>query len=160
MKKIGLFMSLLMGVTLSLCLSLIGTLSSGNFTVPAFLISFAVSLAISLVIGFLVPMQKVSGAAVRKAGLKEHSLSARCLESLVSDLIYTPIITVVMILLAYKQATSHGADLKLAPMMIRSLLINLVIGFALIFIFMPVYLKMLLKKFAPQGRGGRPPEDR
>ena len=165
MKKTGIYMSLLMGVTLSLCLSLAGTLGSGNFTLPAFLISFGVSFVISLVIGFLVPMKKVSDAAVNKLGLERGKLSASCFETLLSDLIYTPIITVVMVTLAYKSATSHGAHLNYAPMLIRSLIINFILGFVLIFIFMPVYMKMLIKKFAPGGptqggKAGQRPEDR
>ena len=68
MKKVSIEMSLLMGVTLSLFLSLTGTLSSGHFTIPDFLLSFVVSFIISLIIGFLVPMNKVSAALERKFG--------------------------------------------------------------------------------------------
>ncbi|MBR1763791.1 MAG: hypothetical protein IJ746_00170 [Ruminococcus sp.] len=151
MKKIGMQVSILMSLTLSFCLSLSGNLLSGKFTVPGFLISFAASTVISLVIGLLVPMKRVGDAAVSKAGLKEHSLPARCLESLISDLIYTPFITLVMVFLAYKNATRHGADLSFLPMFGKSLLSSMVIGFVLIFIFQPLYVKLVLKR---NGVGG------
>jgi len=40
MKKIGRQMSLMMGVTLSLVLSFVGVFTSGQFTLPAFIMSF------------------------------------------------------------------------------------------------------------------------
>ena len=143
MKKIGRQMSLLMGVTLSFCLTLFNMLRSGQFTVPGFLISFLVATVISLVIGFLVPMKKVGDAAVEKLGLQPRTLKARLIETLISDLIYTPIITVVMIFMA----RSH-MDTKppLAPMLIGSLVISLLVGFVLIFFLMPLYLKLVMKK--------------
>lgn len=146
MKKIGMQMSLLMGVTLSFCLSLTGILSSGNFTIPGFLISFLISTLISLVIGFLIPMKKVSDSVCKKLKLQPGKLSARCVESLVSDLIYTPIITLCMVAMAHRQAASHGKVIPFLPMFGKSLLVSMLVGFVLIFFFMPFYLKLLMKK--------------
>ena len=157
MKKIGRQMSILMGVTLSFCLSLAGILSSGKFTVPGFLISFLVSLVISLIIGFFVPMKRVNDALDAKVGVKPGTLGARAFESLISDLIYTPIITVAMITLAYKNATSHGAKVPYVPMLLKGMALSLVLGYILIFIFMPIFMKLVLKK---NGVGGPPPQGR
>ena len=137
-KKIGIWMSILMGVTMSFGLSLTGNLFSGQFTMQGFLLSFLVSTLISLVIGFLVPMKKVGDAAVRKAGIRPRSLGANLLTALISDLIYTPVITLVMVIMAYVNATSHGAQIPFLPMFLRSLLISLLVGYVLIFIFMPL----------------------
>ncbi|MCR4656039.1 MAG: hypothetical protein K5770_07415, partial [Lachnospiraceae bacterium] len=70
MRKVGMKMNILMGVSLSFGLSLTGNLSSGHFTVPGFLISFLASTVVSIIIGFLVPMRKLETAAVSKAGLE------------------------------------------------------------------------------------------
>ncbi len=153
MKKIGMKMSLLMGVSLSFCLSLVGNLTSGHFTVPGFLISFVLSTLISLVIGFLIPMKKVSDGVCDRMGLKP-GLGRRCMETLLSDLIYTPVITLVMVAFAHKMATRGGAQIPFLPMFLRSLVISLLVGYVLIFILMPVFLGMLTKNM-PQGG---PPE--
>lgn len=151
MKKIGRQMSLMMGVTLSLVLSFVGVFTSGQFTLPAFIMSFLESLVISLIIGMLVPMKKVGDAVCDKAGVTGKPLACRALESLVSDLIYTPIITVVMVFMAYKQATKHGAPLKFAPMLGESMVVSLVVAYLFIFLVTPNYMKFIMKK-----NGGKP----
>ena len=151
MKKIGLQMSILMGVTLSFCLSLVGNLmgaknSPSGFSVPGFLISFVVSTIISLIIGFLVPMKKVNDSVCGKMNLQPGQMSTRLMESLISDIIYTPIMTFIMVLLAYKQATRGGAQIPFLPMFLSSLVVCLIVGYVLIFIFMPLYMKIVMKK--------------
>ena len=152
MKKIGMQMSILMGITMSFCLSLTGNLSSGHFTLPAFLSSFLISTVISLMIGFFVPMKKVGDAAVQKANLTPGTLGAKCLESLISDLIYTPVLTLCMTAMAHHNAVSHGqAMLPYLLMFLRSLLLSMIIGYVLIFLLTPVYLKLVMKKNTPGG---------
>lgn len=146
MKKIGREMSILMGITLSFFLSLTGILSSGYFTVPGFLISFVVSLVISLIIGFFIPMKKVTDSLGRKLGLAPRKFSTHCFEALISDLIYTPIITLIMVFLAYRQAIRQGAQIPFWPMLGKSMLISMIVGYILIFIFMPLFLKIVMKR--------------
>ena len=146
MKKIGMKMNILMGVSLSFGLSLVGNLTSGHFTVPGFLISFVTSMILSLIIGFVVPIRKITGNALRKRGLKEGETKAKLLDSCISDLIYTPIITLLMVFLAYSQAKRGGAPVSFLSMFLPSLIISLIVGFILIYILQPVYLKLLLKK--------------
>ena len=146
MKKIGRKMSILMGVTLSFFLSLQGNLLSGHFSVPAFLISFAVSTAISLIIGFLVPMKKVGDGVCNALHVKPRSIPARLAETLVSDVIYTPIITLAMVALAWKSATAHGAQIPFLPMFLHSLGLSMITGFVLIFIFMPLFMRLVIPK--------------
>ncbi|MBR6273944.1 MAG: hypothetical protein IKR27_02900, partial [Lachnospiraceae bacterium] len=92
MKGIMIKMSLLMGVTLSFFLSLTGLLSSGHFTVPGFIVSFIVSTIISILIGIFIPVRKLG----EKASAGKKGFAKTCVESLVSDLIYTPVMTLVM----------------------------------------------------------------
>ena len=161
MKGIMIKMSLLMGVTLSFFLSLTGLLASGHFTVPGFIVSFLASTVISLVIGFLIPVKKLGDKA---AGKMKRGFGRACVESLVSDLIYTPVITLCMTGLAYMKI--EGDKPPYIMMFLKSLGLSMVVGFVLIMIFMPLYLKLLLKGKMPGGRPGGPggpeggPEDR
>ena len=148
MRKVGMTMSIFMGVTMSFFLSLTGTLTSGHFTVPSWLISFVISTVISLVIGLVIPMKKVNDKVVGALKLPPFSFAGRCLESFVSDLIYTPLMTFCMVFMAYKQAIAHGApaeSLNLGRMFLPSFLICFVVGFILIIIFMPIFLKLSMK---------------
>ncbi len=59
MKKVGIIMSVLMGVTMSFCLSLTNSIvSADKFDMTQFLISFGASTVLSLIIGLIVPMKK------------------------------------------------------------------------------------------------------
>ena len=159
MRKIGITVNICMGITMSFFLSLIGTGMSGHFTFPAWLISFLISTVVSLIIGFVVPMKRVTEGASRGLKLKPHSLIARCVESLVSDFIYTPIMTFIMVFFAYKNAISHGApaeSMNFGRMFFGSFGIGMAAGFLLAFIFMPLYVKMALKKNGIEPREGGP----
>ena len=59
MKKIGQQMNLLMGLSMSCVLTLIGLLTAGKFTIHGFLTGFAVSFVVSMIIGLIIPMKKV-----------------------------------------------------------------------------------------------------
>ena len=153
MRKVGMFVSICMGVTMSFFLSLTGMLVSGHFSVPGWLISFLISTVISLIIGFIIPMRKVTEGASRALKLKPRSIGARIVESLISDLIYTPLMTFVMVFLAYRNAISNGApaeSLNLGKMFLGSLWICLIVGFVLIFILMPIFVKIAMKKYIPR----------
>jgi hypothetical protein len=151
MKKIGRGMSICMGLTMSFCLSLVGTLTSGHFTVPGFIISFIVSTIISLIIGFLIPMGKVTNALSGKLGLKQGTLPEKLFSSLISNLIYTPIMTFCMVFLAYQMAMKQSggmAQLNFLGMFLPSLIICFIVGYVLILIFQPLFFKMLMAKYA------------
>ena len=156
-KKIGRDMSLLMGFTMSLFLSLVGTATSGHFTVQGWLISFVASLAVSLVIGFVIPVGKVSGDVSRSFNLVRGTMKARLVESLTSNLIYTPILTFLMVTLAYNMAMRQSggmADLQFGPMFIHSLIITFIVGYILVFFLQPFFVKRLLKKYGIEGGYG------
>lgn len=144
-KKIGMQMNIYMGITLSICLSLLGNLTSGHFTPVGFLISAVVSSIISLIIGSVIPIGKVSERPCEKLGLKRGSLGARSLSSLISDCIYTPIITLAMVFLASKMAARMGGTLPFLPAFIKSLILSMIVGFVLVFIFTPFYLRIVMK---------------
>lgn len=149
MRKIGKQMAIRMGILMSFCLSLVGTLTSGHFTIPGFIISFVISSIISLIIGFVIPIGKITGGVCAKFGLERGKIGTLVVESLISDAIYTPIMTLVMVGLAYFMVMRQSggmAKLSFLPMFLRSLLICFIVGFILIMIFQPLFLKQLMKK--------------
>ena len=95
MKKAGLLISVLMGLTMSFCLSLIGLLSAGQFTLPGFLKNFLISFAVSLLLGQLIPVRRISDSLLKKHQLKPGTIKARLVESLVTTVTYSPIMTLI-----------------------------------------------------------------
>lgn len=165
MKKVGIIMTLLMGVTLSFCLSLTGNLTSEDgFKLIPFLVSFAVSTVISILIGFVVPMRKIESGAVKAMGLKERSLPANIISSLISDFIYTPVITLSMIVLArrmaMKMSNGHAQLPPFAIMFLKSLIISFVVAFLIILIVTPIYIKLSMKLAGVNPSAGGPPADK
>ena len=142
MKKIGRKMSICMALTLSFFLSLIGMISSGHFEPVGWIINFAASAVISLIIGFLIPIKKVTDSASAKFNLQPGRFSTRCFESLICDLIFTPFITLCMILLAYSRIARTGA--RFLPMFFPALGICMAAGFFLILIFTPLFLRIIV----------------
>lgn len=79
MKKIMIQMNILMGVTLSFFLSLIGNLRAEKFSLPGFLISFLISVVISMIVGLLVPVKPLTDRLEEKCGIREALCRRRIL---------------------------------------------------------------------------------
>lgn len=144
-RKIGRLMGILMGGTISFVNSLIGTLSSGRFTVGGFLNSFLISFVISQILGLIIPIKKISDSLTKKLNCKPGSLKARIADALVTDLIYSPIMTFIMVYMAWFQAKAHGADIPFGPMLLKAECISFVAAFFLSLFLSPVYMKLLMK---------------
>ncbi|MBQ1477141.1 MAG: hypothetical protein IIZ33_03240, partial [Erysipelotrichaceae bacterium] len=138
-QKAGLKMSLLMGLMMSFSLSLIGLLSAGRFTLSGFFTNFLISFLISFLLGMILPVRKI--AMKTSAPFPPGSLKARAVEALISDLLYTPLMTFVMVYISYRQAVSHGAQIPFGPMLLKSELISIFFAFFLIFFLSPVLMK-------------------
>lgn len=159
MRKIVMLMTVYMGLILSFCLSLVGILVGGHFSIPGWIVSFAISLVISLIIGFLVPVKKVSDYFCSKYEVMPESREGNRVSSLVSDIIYTPIITVVMVLISVNSARKHIPEEVLAmgqgPSVGKALLLSLpacfIVGYIVIMIVQPLLVKTLIKKYAKGG---------
>ena len=150
MKKISRGMSIRMGLAMSLCMSLIGTLTSGHFTPMGFLMGFVVSFIVSLLIGFVVPVGKISRDFTVKRNMQPGKISTRLTESMISNLVYTPVMTLVMVALAYFMAMKQSggmAQISFWPMFLRSLLICFIAGYVLIFLIQPVFFNSLMRKY-------------
>ena len=162
MRKIGIFMSLYMGLVMSIfmtitgvCVGMLPGVIQGKIPPHAILLSmisgFFVSFCISLLIGFMVPMHKLTQSATKKM---DAGLAKKCVESLISDLIYTPVISVVMVSFAYmsNQKQEAGGP-SFIMMLIPSLIACFIVGYILIFIFQPFIFKRLMKRFG-SGKDG------
>lgn len=151
MKKIATLMSIYMGIIMSLVLSLVGTLTSGHFTMISWMISFGISLVISLLIGFLVPVKRIGDAACKACSVEPLSMKGNALSSLVSDVIYTPLITVIMVVVMLKMAAAHAPEGAQIPtvgyVLPASLIICLIVGYIVIAIMQPVLINALMKKY-------------
>lgn len=152
MRAVGIKMNIMMGVTMSLILSLVGTLTGGHFTIPSWLVSFGISLVISLVIGFAVPIKKVGDSLCKKCKANPQSMKGNLISALASDLIYTPIITIIMVSVMLTNAAKHlppNAPADAVPSIGKalpgSLLICLVVGYIVIVVIQPIFLKMFMK---------------
>lgn len=152
-------MSIFMGVSLSFCLSLFGNLTSGHFTIPGFLLSLVFSIALSMLVSFFVPIKKLGDSACKKAGIPDRSAGGAALSALISDLIFTPLMTLSNVGLAFMNAAKHGAQTPpFAVMFFSSLWKSLIIAYFLVLILSPLYLKLVLKMNGISPQGGPPPE--
>ncbi|MCR4908627.1 MAG: hypothetical protein K5985_07320 [Lachnospiraceae bacterium] len=101
-------------------------------------------------------MKKLTDSLCAKCGIKGGTLNARLFESLISDLLYTPFITLSMVLLAWNMAKRQAppeAQIPFLPMFLHSLGLSLVIGYVLIFFLTPFYLNITFRR-----NGITPPE--
>lgn len=107
-------MGILMALTMSFFASLAGTLCSGHFTVVSWLTSFALSAVVSVLIGLIIKMKNVSDAIVSKLKLVDGKLPAKLINSLVSTIIFTPLMVLaVTSILSFPQA-NKGIDNAIA----------------------------------------------
>lgn len=147
MKKKGRKISALMGVCMSFVLSLTGTLSGGHFTVPSWLISFVISTVISLIIGFVVPIKLLGDKFCGVCKVNPMSFKGTLASALISNLIYTPLITVIMVTIMVGNAAKH-APAGMAPtvgqVLPGSLLICLIVGYIAIVILQPIIIKKVM----------------
>ena len=150
MKWIGRQMAVRMAVVMSFFLSIVGMGSSGHFSPVGFLISFVISILISLLIGLIVPVGMLTNGASRALKLKPDSLPGRLLGSFISNTIYTPIMTCVMVYLAYNNVMRESgqmAEVTYGKMLLGSLPVCYIVGFVLCFIFTPLFMNKLMKKW-------------
>ena len=171
-KKIGRFISIRMGVAMSITMSLVGSLlgavsavkQSGAPFIAAFLPSFLASIVLTMIlaiaIGLIIPMKKVNDGIAKTTKTKGFLL--HFLQSLVSDLIYTPFIGLVMAffstaLFVIPKNPNLGMNM-LVPVALgnfaKSILIEFVIALIVIIILEPIIQKAAFKKYIPNfGKG-------
>ena len=110
------------------------------------LIGFLISFVISQIVTRIIPVRKITEAAVKKCSFPQGSLKQRLLETLISNIFYSPIMTFIMVFIAYRQASAHGAKIPFGPMMLRSQVISFIASFVLIYFITPVYQKIIFER--------------
>ena len=155
MRAIGMKVALAMAFLMSFGLSLTGNLMADRppelpmmATVIGFLECFILSFAISFAIGLFVPMPKVNAALARKFHLQPRTFKTHFVESLASNLIYTPLITTAMVCFVYFTMMPDGHKPPFLPMFIHSQVVCLIVAQVLIMVFVPIILKFVLPRSA------------
>ncbi|MCQ2978791.1 MAG: hypothetical protein MJ245_03235 [Clostridia bacterium] len=94
-KKINKFMTITMGITISIILSTLGVVMSGHFSVPTLIISMVCSIIIALLIGFLIPIRKlIEVICTNIVGIWEAII-----DNFIMNLFYVLIITTINVFL-------------------------------------------------------------
>lgn len=155
MKKVGFFMNIAMGITVSIILSTHGVLSSGHFAVPALLLSMAISCVLALCIGFFLPVRPLKEKAT--AGLKGPAkfLVGNVITNIFYVLIITTVNTTLMITLAKHQMAlqnvpPHVPRPSIIAALPRSWLSSYIVSYIVTLVLEPVYLKIAFKKYGVQ----------
>lgn len=162
MRKAGLKIVLAMALLMSFTLSLTGNLLAERPAempmgpiVIGFILCFVLSFIVSFAIGMIVPMPKVNAALARKFHLQQGTLKAGLIESFASNLIYTPIVTLVMVAFVYCALMPAEFRPPFLPMFLHSLVVCFVVGQVIIFICTPLMIKWLLPKNMLKTSGGQ-----
>lgn len=150
LKKINRYMSLMMGGVLSVALTIFGNLTSGHFVMPGSLISIAIgivlSFGISQLISTFINIKTTTDKVISKFNIKGE-MPTKLMSTLVSDLIFTPIITVCLVSFSIGMANAHSpVVIPLLPAIIKSLILSLIVAYIIIFFIQPPILEVAMKK--------------
>ncbi len=110
--KIAFFTNISIGIVISLALSLAVMLVSGHFSFGWWVAAFLISTVISAVIGLFVPINPITGFVCKKLKIKEKTVGRRITGAVISDLIYVPVITLVVSLFAVGIASHEVENFK------------------------------------------------
>ena len=149
MKKVGFHMNILMGFVISLCLSTTNTMAAEKPDMYTWLISFGTSALISFAVSFIIPMRKIEGGALHALKIKERTLPAKLISTFISDLIYTPFLTLAMValvrMIVTKASNGHAHFPPFPIMFIKSFIFSFVVAYCIIYILQPLILRFVLK---------------
>ena len=111
MRKVGFFMNIAMGITVSIILSTHGVLASGHFSVPSLAISMVVSCSLALCIGFFLPVKPVKDKITANMKMPAKFLVANIITNIFYVLIITSVNTSLFITLA-----KHAMEVNNVPL--------------------------------------------
>ena len=115
MDKVSRGMCIRMGFVMSFFMCLIGNIASKHFSFEGFFVSWAACLIISYIVGYFVPVGKIGSIMCARHNIKFGTLKCKFTRSLASNLIYTPVLTLTMVGLAYAMALKKTGGLILVP---------------------------------------------
>ena len=118
-------------------------------------------------VSLLYKIKPISDRVAEKMHLRPKTFGRRCMDALIADVIYTPVMTLLMVGLAYFMSAKNGNPIPVPfiLMFLKSFAISMIVGFIMAYIFQPLFLGMLIKKYGvpvpPAGEnGGAPHGDR
>ena len=143
-------MSICMGIMMSSSLTFIGLLGAGNLSFPSFILNFVISFTVISVVGRFFDAGKISLDILQKHDIDPHSMKGRIMQALITDLIYSPIMTFIMTLIGYFMATRQGVQISYFPMFFKALITSVIAAFFLCLIFTPIFEKLIMKRIEKQ----------
>lgn len=159
MKKVGFFMNIAMGITVSVILSTHGVLASGHFAIPMLIISMVISCILALCIGFFLPVKPVKDKLTGNMKMPAKFLVANVITNIFYVLIITTVNTSLMIMMA-----RHNMDINNVPASVprpsilatlpRSWISSYIVSYVVTLILEPIYLKMAFKKYGVKPGSG------
>lgn len=163
MRKVGFFMNIAMGITVSIILSTHGVLASGHFSVPSLAISMVASCSLALCIGFFLPVKPVKDKITANMKMPAKFLVANIITNIFYVLIITSVNTSLFITLA-----KHAMEVNNVPHSVprpsilaalpKSLISSYIISYIVTLILEPIYIKIAFKKYGinPKAPGMAP----
>ncbi len=167
-KKIGRFIGIGMGLTMSMVMSIVGSVmgvmdaraKAGEANLPPFVVMLLPSLLVSLLVasvlsiglGLIIPMNKISGGLGKATRAKGMEL--RIMQAFVSDLLYTPAISLIMSFVSaifFAKVPAKAVFPVALKSFVRSFPIEFVLALIAIIIVEPIIKKAAVKKYAPGG---------
>lgn len=176
-KKIGRYISIRMGITMSVVMSVVGSTigalkgtnsALSNIPVeqapsfmaifmsnllPSLCVSLLITVIIAIAIGFIIPMKKINDNIESK--MNKDGFVLHLVQSIVSDLIYTPFISLVMSFVSTVLFVipKSPAPLPFVPVFlgsfISSVFIEFVIALVVIMIVEPIFRNAAFTKYIP-----------
>ena len=146
MKKNARKLSLLMGIMISLSLTIIGLCQAHSLTPGNIVFNFVISFSIMNIIGYFFNTGAISMKILNEHGIDPRSIKGRLLMALIIALINSPAMTFIMVTIAYFRLKSTGTDAPYLPMLLRSMAVSTVCAFILCLIFTPLFEKLFMGK--------------
>lgn len=149
MKKTMILMHVFIGFLMSLVLSLVGTLRGGHFTLPSWIVAFLISFLIALIISFMIPVKKLADSFCDKLKVDILSFKGILAGSVIFDLIFTPVISFIMVSTMRRFAAMHAPEGSLPPfgvIIVPQILSSMIIGYVVIVIAQIIFNKCIDKK--------------
>lgn len=167
-KKIARFIGVGMGLTMSVIMSIVGSTmgimearaKAANIEnlppfvvmlLPSLLVSLVVTSVIAVSLSFFIPMKTISEGIEKST--KAKGIGLRIMQAFASDILYTPLISLVMAFVSTiffsKVPASHVIPAALGSF-IKSFPIEFVLALVAILLIEPVLKKTAVKKYVPR----------
>ncbi|MCR5699109.1 MAG: hypothetical protein K6G52_05635 [Treponemataceae bacterium] len=142
-KKFNTGAYLCLGIVLSVVLTVFNTILLGRYPFYNIAVCFGISLVIGIVIGLVVPFDLIFASECRRHNFKPDSFPTHMLLSLITDAIFTPLMTIPMVFFNYLMP---GKDVVGQGNFVLDLVIGVFssvgVAYLFILIFMPFFKKI------------------